>query len=106
MCVHKMHTHAIVVFVLQVEVLWVINQQQTAWEAALPQDVAAALANTRASRAQQRQAGAAASQPGDSAGGQESNGGVLGSLTQNLQQGLQAAQQGVQEVLGAVGKLL
>jgi hypothetical protein len=28
-------------------VLWVINQQQTKWEQALPQDTAAALASSR-----------------------------------------------------------
>jgi hypothetical protein len=30
-----------------VEILWVINQQQTKWEQALPQDTAAALASSR-----------------------------------------------------------
>lgn len=37
---------------LQVEVLWVFNQQQTAWEQLLPQETANALAQARRSEQQ------------------------------------------------------
>jgi hypothetical protein len=56
----------------QVEVLWVINQQQTKWEQALPQETAAALAQSRG-------------------GNKDSN--ILGDIVQGVQE---AFQQGAQ----------
>ena len=38
---------------MQVEVLWVVNQQQNAWEQALPQNTAAALAQSRGQQGKQ-----------------------------------------------------